>query len=135
MVQLVNAIMAAHEVGKAQKEKNFSQEEERQLYKSVLHVLQDPMTGNGLCATTFWKRIMKHYQENRPTTCGERPTGSLETKWGLIKHVVSKFYSIYKSVLSLNQSGTSLEDVLDRFLNLYNKVHHLKNQPFFFVHY
>ena len=52
---------------------------------------------------------------------------------GVIKHDVSKFCGVYKSVLSLNQSHTSLEDVLDHSLDLY-KVRHQKQQPFLFVH-
>ena len=74
-----------------------------------------------------------HYQENRPSGCVERPSRSLETKWGIIKHDVSKFCGVYKSVLSLNQSSTFPEDVLDRSLDLY-KVRHLKQQSFLFVH-
>ena len=46
---------------------------------------------------------------------------------------MSKFCGVYKSVLSLNQSGTSLEDVLERALDLY-KVLHPKQQLFLFVH-
>ena len=117
--------MVATEAGRAWKGKSFSQEEERQLCRSVLHVSQDPIRGNGQRALAFWEKITMHYQENRPLGCAERLSRSLETKWGVIKHDVSKFCGIYKSVLSLNQSGTSPKDVLDRSLDLY-KVRHPK---------
>ena len=65
--------------------------------------------------------------------CAKRPRRSLETKWGVIKHDVSKFCGVYKSILLLRESGTSGEDVLDRALDLY-KVRHPKQQPFVFVH-
>ena len=129
----VKAIMATTEPARARKGKFFSQDEERHLCRSVLHVLQYPVVGNGQRATAFWERITKHYQENRPGGCVERPSRSLETKWGVIKHDVSKFYGVYKSVLLLRESGTSAEDVLDRVLDLY-KVRHPKQQPFVFVH-
>ena len=129
----VNAIMATIEPARAQKGNFFSQDEVRQLCRSVLHVSQDPVVGNGQRATTFWERITKHYQENRPGGCAERPSRSLETKWGVIKHDVSKFCGVYKSILLLRESGTSAEDVLDHALDLY-KVRHPKQQPFVFVH-
>jgi hypothetical protein len=49
----------------------------------------------------------------------------LETKWGVIKHDVAKFCGVYKSVVALNESGTFVEDVLERALELY-KVKHPK---------
>ena len=130
---LVKAIMATTKLARARKGKKISQDEERQLCRSVLHVSQDLVVGNGQRATTFWERITKHYQENRPRGCAERPSRSLETKWGVIKHDVSKFYGVYKSILLLRESSTSAEDVLDRALDLY-KVRHPKQQPFVFVH-
>ena len=130
---LVNVIMVVAKSGRARKGKNFSQDEERQLCKSVLHVSQDPVTGNGQWATAFWERIINHYQENRPGGCVERPMMSLEMKWGVIKHDVNKFYGVYKSVSSLRESSISNEDILDRALELY-KVRHPGQQPFFFLH-
>ena len=50
---------------KAVKGKNFVKEEERQLTKSVLHVTQDPIVGNGQKGSSFWERISVHYEENR----------------------------------------------------------------------
>ena len=121
----VNAIMATTEPARARKGKKISQDKERQLCRSVLHVSPDPVVGNGQRATAFWERITKHYQENRPRGCVERPSRSLETKWGVIKHDVSKFCGVYKSILLLRESGTSAEDVLHCALDLY-KVRHPK---------
>jgi len=41
---------------------------------------------------------------------------SLKTKWGAIKHDITKFIYCYDSMLSLNELGTSLEDVLQKTL-------------------
>ena len=49
-------------------------------------VSQDPLVENQQKAGVFWKRIIEHYNANRPD--GVRPLQSLETKWGLIKHNV-----------------------------------------------
>jgi hypothetical protein len=42
----------------------------------------------------------------------ERPPRSLETKWDLIKHYVSKFVGVYNNVASLNELGSSIEKPL-----------------------
>jgi hypothetical protein len=57
----------------------------------------------------------------------------LETKWGAIKHDVAKFVAVHSQVLNLKESGTSLEDVLQRALELY-RVKHPKQQGFLYIH-
>ena len=99
-----------------------------------MYVSQDPRIGNGQRVAAFWERVWKHYLENRPFCRPEKLNRSLETKWGSVKHDVAKFCGVYKTVLNSRESGTSLEDVLERALDLY-KVRHPKQQPFVFVHY
>ena len=55
----------------------FVKEEERQLTRSVLHVTQYPFVGNGQKGSSFWERILVHYDDNKPS--GVRPIRSLET--------------------------------------------------------
>jgi TPP-dependent indolepyruvate ferredoxin oxidoreductase alpha subunit len=50
---------------------------------------------------------------------------SLETIYGLIKHVITKFVQILNFVVVLNESGTFLEDVLHKALYL-SKLKHPK---------
>ena len=57
----------------------------------------------------------------------------METKWGILKHDVAKFCGVYKIVLSCRESGTSLDDILERALELY-KQRHPKQRPFVFLH-
>jgi hypothetical protein len=113
------------------KGKNFVREEEEQLCYSVLHVSQDRIVGNQQKGGVFWSRISQHYDEHRPA--GFRPSRSLESKWGLIKHDVSRFVGIYAQVLKLNKSGSSLADTLNRANELY-KVKHAKGCDFTFHH-
>ena len=125
--------MATTIASKAKKGKNFSSEEERQLCRSFLHVSQDPIAGNGQRAGAFWDRITRHYPEHKPHGREDRPARSLETKWGAIKHDVAKFVAVHSQVLNLKESGTSLEDVLQRALELY-RVKHPKQQGFLYLH-
>jgi hypothetical protein len=118
---------------RTRKGKNFSQDEERQLCRSFLHVSQDPINGNGQRATAFWERIWTHYKANRPIGGEERRARSLETKWGAMKHDCAKFAGVYKAVSDCQESGTSLGDVMQRALDLY-KVKHPKQSPFVFLH-
>jgi hypothetical protein len=43
----------------------------------------------------------------------------LETKWGTIKHDVAKFIGVYNQVVGCRELRTSLDDVLQRALELY----------------
>jgi hypothetical protein len=45
----------------------------------------------------------------------------LETKWGTIKHDVSKFIGVYSQVMRLNRSGTSTTDTSRRAHDLYKQ--------------
>jgi hypothetical protein len=130
---VVVATMALTEAAKARKGRNFSPDEERQLCRSCLHISQDPISGNGQRSTAFWERILNHYNNHLPIGCGPRPSRSLETKWGVIKHDVAKFCGVYKSVVALNESSTSAQDVLERSLELY-KVKYPKQLSFTFLH-
>ena len=129
----VNARMARGDAGKTKKGKNFSAEEERLLCCSFLHVSQDPIAGNGQRSTAFWKRITKHFNQVKPCGSPLRPARSLETKWGHIKHDVDKFCSAYKQVYDCKESGTSLDDVLERALEYY-KDRHPKQAAFAYLH-
>jgi hypothetical protein len=106
-------------------------EEERQLNRSMLHVSQDPMVGNSQKASAFWKHIFQHYDERR--THGFRPTWSLETKWGHIKHDVAKFIGMHQQCVSLNKSGSNAADVLKHMEELY-WIKNPKNSEFTFQH-
>ena len=79
----------------------------------------------------FWERITEHYNENRPD--GVRPLRSLETKWGLIKHNVSKFCGIYSQIQRLHKSGSSDADTLRDAKELYRQKNR-KNSDFLFEH-
>ena len=113
------------------KGKNFIRVEEEQLCKSVMLVSQDRVVGNQQKAGVFWERIAEHYNENRPD--GVRPLRSLETKWGLIKHNVSKFCGIYNQIERLHKSGSNAADTMRDAKELYRQKS-AKNTDFLFEH-
>jgi hypothetical protein len=125
--------MAHVEAGKTRKGRNFSAEEERSLCRSFLAVSQDPICGNGQRNSAFWDRITSHFNHNKPRTNPVRPSRSLETKWGHIKHDVAKFCGAYKQVFDCRESGTSLDDVVEKALQFY-RDRHPKQQAFAYLH-
>ena len=58
---------------------------------------------------------------------------SLETKWGHIKHDVGKLCGAYKQVFDCRESGTSLDDVVEKTLQFY-RDRHPKQQAFAYLH-
>ena len=79
----------------------------------------------------LWERITEHYNTNRPD--GVRPLRSLETKWGLIKHIVSKFYGIYNQIQHMHKSGSSAAYTLRDANELYRQKNS-KKTDFIFEH-
>jgi hypothetical protein len=108
-------------------------EEERQLTRSVLSISQDPIVGNQQRAAAFWERIGAHYEEHRPVGMGFRGTRSLESKWGQIKHDLSKFIGVFQQVQGLHPSGRSAVDLLQMSKDLW-RTKSQKNTDFMFEH-
>ena len=84
-----------------------------------MHVSQDQIVDNQQRVGVFWKRVSEHYEDNRPI--GLRPQKSLETKWGNVKHDVSKWFGVYSQVMKLAKSGSSVADNLKRAHDLYRQ--------------
>lgn len=101
------------------KGKVYLREEEEQLCRSVLHVSHDRIVGNQQRAGMFWERVSEHYDDHRPA--GLRPQRSLETKWGSVKHDVSKWIGVYAQVQKVARSGSSVADNLKHAHNLYRQ--------------
>lgn len=50
-----------------------------------------------------------------------RPQRSLETKWAMVQHAVSKFSDVYATMCDLNESGTNEEDCVEKAKILYQQ--------------
>jgi hypothetical protein len=80
-----------------------------QLYQSFLVISQDPIREMGQNLQPFGSAsVCKH----KPQGFGYYLAQSLETKWGISKHNITKFIGYYGFMLTTNEFGTSLEDVL-----------------------
>jgi hypothetical protein len=70
------------------KGKNFVAEEDQ-----CFIFFQDSRIGNGQKNGAFWEHIADHF--NSVSTACTRATRPLQSKWGAIKHDVSKFTGIH----------------------------------------
>jgi hypothetical protein len=77
--------------------------------------------------------VSLHHNKLRLDGYVEQSPRSLETKWGIIKHNVSKFVGVYGNVIFLNELGSFVKDTLHKALELY-KFKHPKNLGFCFIH-
>jgi hypothetical protein len=107
----------------AKKGKNFSTDEERQVCLSVLDISQDPCIGNGQRKDAFWQRIEVHYNSNKPVGRGHRPLWSMESKWGSMKHDVSKFSGVFSYCYTNKQSEDGQDKIVHKALALYTLKH------------
>jgi hypothetical protein len=113
------------ENSRAREGRNFTTEEEIQLCRSQLCISQDPIVGNGQRREAFWERVSMHFNRHWPRGLGARTARSIETKFGVIKHDVSKFCGAYGFCFNNKESGQSLDNILQAALGLY-KVQHVK---------
>jgi hypothetical protein len=102
---------------RVRKSKTFSQEGKCQFYQSFLVISQDPCTSN---ASLWFRKIHAQAMLNELVhfgsvwgarfqfECTKQPTRSLEMKWSIIKHDVSKFVDVCGVVMSLNKRYISL---------------------------
>jgi hypothetical protein len=100
-------VAAATDTSRSRKGRNFSNEEEMQVCRSQLCISQEPIVGNGQRKEAFWDRVSTHYNCHRPRGLGEHSARSIETKWSVIKHDVSKFCAAYGHCYDNRESGRS----------------------------
>jgi hypothetical protein len=129
--QITTNVSETTSTTKNKKGKNLVVKGERQIYCSFLHVSQDPTTSISQISITFWDRVCEHYNQNQLACKVKQLVKSLETKWGVIKHDITKFIGHYETMVALCESRTSTKDILQKTLEL-NKSKHIQNQSFFF---
>ncbi|XP_058467073.1 uncharacterized protein LOC131439989 [Malaya genurostris] len=95
--------------------RNFGPQDDQQLCKSWITISEDPVKGTDQSVSIFWTAIKNDGNFH------SRTTESLRQRWGIINRAVSKFTGCYKSISSLNESGTNSEDVLQKSLDLHKR--------------
>jgi hypothetical protein len=88
--------------------------------RSYLGISQDPITSTHQKKDDFWMRVQDAWNNKRPTEWIAR---NLETKWGSIKHDVSKLHEIYIHVKDLKASEMTERDVTRDLLHMYQLKH------------
>jgi hypothetical protein len=108
-----------------QKEGKNVVKEEWQFYFNFLHIDQDLKIWNNkekhILGSNVWR-----IQQHGPIKFKRGFARSLELKWGVIKHDVMKFCSCCKSMVALNDFGSSQENIINNMLELC-KLKHLKH--------
>ncbi len=72
----------------------------------------------------LWDYIIEHYNQNHSIGLCERLARSLEPKWGIRKHDVSKFTINHSIVQTLPKSETLIKYATDKFFNSINPSTH-----------
>ncbi|POW00329.1 hypothetical protein PSTT_13213 [Puccinia striiformis] len=110
-----------HESGdsKGSRSKNYDDEEDVCIFKSWLHVSQDPLNSTNQAGDTFWKRV------GNITKDLDKRQESLAK----LQHAVNKFCGAIEQVKLSNQSGVNAEDQFNNGLKYY-KATSEKNKKF-----
>ena len=82
-------------------------DKERQLARSILAISHDSIVGNQQNSNAFWERIYEHYESFKPVV-----HWGAWSKWGVIKHEVSKFTGYYQQIKQMNKLGVSEADII-----------------------
>jgi len=64
--------------------------EERQLYKSILNLLQGPLSRRNQCVSALWARIWKHYKKTRWKRISSFALIENKMKYDVVKFVEMK---------------------------------------------
>jgi len=91
------------------------------------------LLATNITPTHFGEQMALHHNQLTPNGHVEGSTQSLEMKWNLIKHDISKFVGVYGNIASLNEWRSSTKYILHHAFQLY-KLKHLQGLGFCFLH-
>ncbi|KAM5551538.1 glutathione S-transferase T3-like [Rosa sericea] len=93
----------------AQRQANFTTEEDKLLVSAWLNIGLDPVKGADQKKKQFWKRITDFFEKHKKWS-GERSEKSLTNRWSTISSTVSKFCGHYSAIEHLRRSGYTEQD-------------------------
>lgn len=99
---------------------NFNGDEDLQLCKSWLEISQDPLTGNGQTASSFWERVQVDFMLHRPEI--RRTAASLKSRWGPMNRSVQKFALCVSQVNGMVISGKTGRDKMADAHTMYHRL-------------
>lgn len=116
---------------KAQENAKFYTGSTTSIVQELYPHLAISMCGNEQWNDPFWDEITMHFNVHvLMSSCHVR---SLESKFHMICHDMTKLKGCYAHVDHLNMNGTNREETLEKVLELYN-IKVLKNHDFLFMH-
>nr|XP_023886012.1 uncharacterized protein LOC111998143 [Quercus suber] len=98
---------------KSQRGANFSIQEDNLLVSTFLNVNQDVVQSTNQKQGTYWKRISDYYHKWK-TFESMRTQTSLSNRWSTIQQCTNKFCGYLSQIDSMNQSGMTEEDKLNK---------------------
>ncbi|XP_061998950.1 glutathione S-transferase T3-like [Rosa rugosa] len=105
---------------KAQRQANFTVEEDKLLISAWLNVSIDQVKGADQKKKQFWKRITKYFEDNKKWS-GERSEKSLTNRWSKINTTVSKFYGHHSQIEHLQKSDYTEQDKIVEAKEMFQK--------------
>ena len=109
-----------HPIKKAQRSKNFSQEEDCLLVSAWLNTSKDPITGVDQQTRQFLGQVHAYFVENGGNF-NNRSQISISSRWQEINKEVGKFVGFVTQIENRQQSGTTEESrVLFFFIYMLN---------------
>ncbi|XP_062010574.1 glutathione S-transferase T3-like [Rosa rugosa] len=93
----------------AQRQANFTIEEDKLLVSAWLNIGLDPVKGADQKKKQFWKRITDYFEKHKKWSA-ERSEKSLTNRWSTISSTVSKFCGHYAQFEHLRRSGYTEQD-------------------------
>ena len=113
---------------------NFGDEDLAQLCRSWLAVTSEDARNGGVNPRSeyFWVAVQNDFA-SRFNGVVERTARSLETKWSLVQHSVSKFSGCYASVVETSATELPEADIIQNALDLYSSTNKEK-APFKMLH-
>lgn len=101
--------------------KDWSDEENMLLARSVVHVSHNPVTGTDQTAKMFWQKTCAQFQGLLPNS--KRSSCSIENRWKkFIQPRVSKFCGYFSTVTALEKSGFKEEDYVRAAITMFEEI-------------
>ena len=92
--------------------------EEAILFEVWITVGGDGATGINQSADTLWERVAVEYNKNKPASCMERTSSSVNSRWKVINQACGKWRESLDKAKTLHRSGENELDEVILFINV-----------------
>ena len=101
----------------------WSLAESRCLLQAWFVVSEDPIKGSDQTSKDFWDAVGDYYNTHQPRKGQQhvREVGALNRQWSKLRPALSKFAGFVKSVMDVDESGSTIEDKLQKAVEWYEK--------------